>query len=163
MIIFLFTSSKLFSSVIRSVISLIFLVTTKFINSSNPKCVRAINKNTKEVLYFGSITAVQKYLGINNGTVKRVCEGVYGRKSGISNRDGCSYTFEYIEEEELPVDHIKSANIRPKRVSDEDKKKNLMKAIEKWQNKEFKCPNCNKTYKNNYKYLHKKHCNNSQQ
>ena len=124
----------------------------------NPKYVRAINKNTNEVLYFRSMTAVQKYLGIHHATVKRVCEGVYGRKSGISKKDGCSYTFEYIKEEELPVDHIKSANIRPKRVSDEDKKKNLMKAIEKWQNKEFKCPNCNKTFKNSYKYLHKKHC-----
>ena len=131
-------------------------------NHENRKCVKAINKNTNEVSYYNSMYAVQQHLSINVGIVKMVCEGINNTKSGVSKKDGHSYTFKYIKQEELPDNYKKSANIRPHRVSDEDKKKNHSEAIKKWQNKEFKCLNCNKTFKNNYKYLHKKYCKNSQ-
>ena len=117
----------------------------------NRKCVKATNKNTNEVTYFKSMSAVTQHLGINTGLVKMVCEGLNYCKSGLSEKDGYSYTFEYIKQDDLPSDHKKSANIRPK-MSDEDK----------WQNKEYKCPNCYKTIKNKSKYLHKKHCQKSQ-
>ena len=131
-------------------------------NHENRKCIKAINKNTNEVSYYNSMYAVQQHLSINVGIVKMVCEGINNVKSGVSKKDGHSYTFKYIKQEELPDNYKKSANIRPHRVSDEDKKKNHSEAIKKWQNKEFKCLNCNKTFKNNYKYLHKKYCKNSQ-
>ena len=131
-------------------------------NHENRKCVKAINKNTNEVSYYKSMYAVQQHLSINVGIVKMVCEGINNVKSGVSKKDGHSYTFKYIKQEELPDNYKKSANIRPHRVSDEDKKKNHSEAIKKWQNKEFKCLNCNKTFKNSYKYLHKKYCKNSQ-
>ena len=104
------------------------------------------------------MSAVQQHLGINAGIVKMVCEGLNHCKLGVSKKDGHSYTFQYIKQDDLPTDHKKSANIRPKRVSDEDKKKHQMETIKKWQSKEFKCPYCRKVYKNNYKYLHKKNC-----
>ena len=131
-------------------------------NHENRKCVKAINKNSNEVSYYNSMHAVQQHLGINAGIVKMVCEGLNNYKSGVSKKDGHSYTFQYIKQEKLPDNYKKSSNIRPHRVSDEDKQKHHLEAIKKWQKKEYKCLNCNKTFKNGYKYLHKKHCKNSQ-
>ena len=127
-------------------------------NRKNRKCVKATNKNTNEVTYFKSMYAVKQFININPAIVKMVCDGIKYYKSGVSKKDGCSYTFEYVREDELPSNHKKSANTRPKRVSDEDKKKNNAERVKKWQNKEYKCPNCDKVYKNSYKYLHKKRC-----
>ena len=79
-------------------------------------------------------------------------------KSGISKKDGQRYTFEYVKKEDLPDDYKKSANIKPKRVSDEDKKKNRLESFKKWQNKEYTCQKCGNSYKNNYKYQHNKRC-----
>ena len=121
-------------------------------NHENKKCVRATNITTKEVSYFYSMYAVQQHLQINAGIVKMVCEGINNCKSGNSKKDGCSYTFEYIKQDDLPDDYKKN------RVPDEDKKKNQMKAVKKWQNKQYKCPRCDKTLKNNYKYVHNKKC-----
>ena len=128
-------------------------------NCENKKCVKAINKNTNEVSYYNSMYAINQHLGINAGIVKMVCEGTNNCKSGISKKDGDSYTFEYIKKEDLPDNYKKSSNIRPRRVSDEEKKK---KQIE-WWNKDWQCLNCEKIYKNNYRYVHKKNCKNSQQ
>ena len=52
-----------------------------------------------------------------------VREKINNRKTGISKTDNCKYVFKYIQKDELPEDHKKSANIRPKRVSDEEKKR----------------------------------------
>ena len=87
-------------------------------------------------------------------SILRVCERINYRKSAASKKDGCSYTFEYIKQDELPANHIKSKNIRPKRVSDEEKKKKRME----WWNKEYECPKCSKIIKNNSKYKHIKKC-----
>ena len=106
------------------------------------------------------MSAVQKHLGINAGIVKMVCESLNNCKSGKSKNDGHFYTFEYIKKEDLPADFIKSPNIRPKRVSDEDKKKNKLESIKKWQKKEYQCPSCNKFIKNISKLTHKKACKN---
>ena len=102
--------------------------------------------------------AVQQHLGINAGTVKMVCEGLNNYKSGISKKDGYSYVFQYIKKDDLPDNYNKSANKRPRRVSDEDKKKHQLEAIKKWLKKEYKCPNCGKILKNGYKYVHNKKC-----
>ena len=127
-------------------------------NCKNRRCVKATNKNTNEVTYFYSLYAVNQHIGINAGIVKMVCEGLNNCKSGVSKKDGNSYTFQYIKRDDLPDNYKKSANKRPRKFSDEEKKKHRIE----WLNKEFKCPNCNKTFKNSYKYLHKKHCKNSQ-
>ena len=87
-----------------------------------------------------------------------VCEGINNCKSGVSKKAGHSYTFKYVREDELPSDHKKSANIRPKRIPEEDKKKHNSERVKKWQNKESKCPNCDEFYKNSYKYLQMKKC-----
>ena len=107
--------------------------------------------------------AIQQHIGINAGIVKMVCEGLNHCKSGVSKKDGHRYTFEYVKEEDLPDNYKKSANIRPRRVSDEDKKKHQMEALKKWQIKEYKCPKCSKIMKNNSKYKHNKKCNGQKQ
>ena len=132
-------------------------------NHENRKCVKATNKNTKEVTYFKSMYSIQQHLGINAGIVKMVCEGLNNCKSGVSKKDGHSFTFEYVREDDLPYDYKKSSNIRPKRVPEEDKKKHQMEAVKKWQNKEFKCDNCGKIMKNKIKYVHNKKCDNQKQ
>ena len=121
--------------------------------------MKAINKDTGEILHFNSLYSIQQHIGINAGIVKMVCEGLNNCKSGISKKDGCSYTFEYVKQDDLPSDYKKSSNIRPRRVSDEDKKKNQIEYLKKWQNKEYLCPNCEKVIKNGYKYVHNKKCN----
>lgn len=124
----------------------------------NAKYVKATNCKTNDIIYFNSMYCCVQYLNISNATIKRVCDGVEYRKSGISKKDGCSYKFEYVKKEDMPDNYIKSANIRPKRVSDEDKKKHQMEAVKRYLNKEFVCPRCNKTMKNNNKSYHNKKC-----
>jgi len=128
-------------------------------NHENRKCVKSTNKDTNEVLFFNSLYAVQQHLGINAGSVKMVCEGYHGYKSGVSKKDGHSYTFKYVKKDDLPENHKKSANKRPRRVSDEDKKKHR----KEWQQKEWICPKCGKASKNICKYAHNKHCNSQKQ
>ena len=127
-------------------------------NHENRKCVKATNITTEEDTYFYSMYAVQQHLQINAGIVKMVCEGINNCKSGVSKKDGQHYKFEYVKQDELPDDYKKSANKRPQRVSDEDKKKHQMQAFKKWQQKEYKCPRCDKTLKNGCKYIHNKKC-----
>ena len=110
-------------------------------NNENRKCVKATNKNTNEVSYYYSMYSIQQHLGINAGIVKMVSENLNNCKSGISKKDGCSYTFQYIKQDDLPSDYKKSANIRPRRVPEEDKKKHHIEALKKWQKKEYKCQN----------------------
>ena len=127
-------------------------------NCEKRKCVKAINKNTNEVTYYNSMYAVQQHIGINVGIVKMVCEGLNHCKSGVSKKDGHSYRFQYIKQDDLPDDYKKSANKRPRRVSDEDKKKHHAECVKKWQNKVYICPKCDKTIKNSCKYVHNKKC-----
>ena len=35
--------------------------------------------------------------------------------------------------------------------------------MKKWCNKEYKCPNCDKTMRNGYKYVHNKKCGTQKQ
>ena len=116
-------------------------------NHQNKKSIKATNINNNEVSYYNSLYAVQQHLGKNAGIVKMISEKLNNCKTGISKKDGNSYKFEYVKEEDMPDNYKKSANIRPKRVSDEDKKKHQIEALKKWQNKEFTCQICNKTYK----------------
>ena len=127
-------------------------------NHKNKKCVKAINIETNEVLYFNGMYAIKQHLGINAGIVKMVCENLNNCKTGKSKKDGKSYKFEYIKKEDMPDNYLKSANERPRRVSDEDKKKNQYKASRKWLTKEYKCPRCDKIIQNGSKYAHKKTC-----
>lgn len=130
-------------------------------NHENKKCVKSTNSNTKEVSYYKSMYAVQQHLGINAGIVKMVCEGLNNCKTGISKKDGQNYKFEYVREENMPDDCIQSSKtgaIRQRLLNVEDKKKQQKEAIKRWQNKEFICKTCNKTFKNNYKYVHYKIC-----
>ena len=127
-------------------------------NHQNKKCVKAINTTTEEVSYYNSLYSVQQHLGINAGIVKMVSEGVNRCKSGFSKKDGCSYVFEYVSGQDISdIDNCKkSANIRPRKVF--DKKKHQMEVVKRWQNKEFKCPKCDKILKNGSKYAHNKKC-----
>ena len=127
-------------------------------NHKNRKYVRAKNKDTGEISHFNSLYSIQQRLSINASIVKKVCESWYGYKSGISKKDGCSYTFEYIKEEELPDNHIKSQNIRRKKVSEEEKRKHRLD----WWNKEYKCGKCGTVTKNNSEYRHNKKCHSQQ-
>ena len=132
-------------------------------NHQNKKSIKATNINNNEVSYYNSLYAVQQHLGINAGIVKMISEKLNNCKTGISKKNGNSYKFEYVKEDDMPDNYKKSANIKPKRVSDEDKKKHAKESIQKWKNKEFTCSICNKIYKNGYKYLHTKICERNNQ
>ena len=125
-------------------------------NHQNKKCVKATNSDTNEVSYYNSMYAVQQHLGINAGIVKMVCEKINSCKTGISKIDNHSYKFEYVNEQDMPADYKKSANIRSNRVPVEDKKKHHKEAVKRWQQKEYKCSKCGETYKNSYRFVHKK-------
>ena len=127
-------------------------------NHQNKKCVKATNSDTNEVSYYNSMYAIHQHLGINAGIVKMVCEGINNCKTGISKQDNCHYKFEYVKKEEMPDDHKKSANVRPIRVSVEDRKKRFKESVKRWQNKEYKCFKCGGTFKNGYRFIHKKKC-----
>ena len=99
--------------------------------------------------------AIHQHLGINPGIVKMVWEGLNNCNTGISKKDGSKYTFEYVQPSKLPDNYKKSANKRPKRVTDEDKKQTL----KRWQQIKWICPSCNKTFKNNYKCVHTRNVN----
>ena len=146
-------------------------------NHKNRKCVKAINITTKEVSYFYSMYAVQQHLQINAGIVKMACEGINRVQSGVSKKDGHHYKFEYVEQDVLPDNHIrsglsdeekskyqmyiqamkKSVASRPK-MSDENRKKHHAQSMKKWQQKEYKCPRCDKILKNINKVYHNKKC-----
>ena len=83
--------------------------------------------------------AVKQHLGINTGIVKMVCEKINDCKTGISKIDNHSYKFEYVKKQDMPDNYKKSANKRPKRVSDEDIKKHQKEAVKRWQQKEYVC------------------------
>ena len=127
-------------------------------NHQNKKCVKAIDCETKEVSYYNSMYAIQQHLGINAGVVKMVCEKINGCKTGISKIDNHSYEFEYVDKQDMPDNYKKSANRRSNRVPVEDKKKHKKEAMKRWQQKEYECPKCGKTYKNGYRYVHNKIC-----
>ena len=127
-------------------------------NHQNKKCVKATNSDTNEVSYYNSMYAVQQHLGINAGIVKMVCEKINSCKTGISKIDNHCYKFEYVNKQDMPDNYKKSANRRSNRVPVEDKKKHEKEAMKRWQQKEYKCPKCGKTYKNSYRFVHRKKC-----
>ena len=120
--------------------------------------MKATNNDTNEVSYYNSMYAVSQHLSINAGIVKMVCEKINDRKTGISKIDNHSYKFEYVKKEDMPANFKKSANIRLNRVPVEDKKKHHKEAVKRWQQKEYKCSKCGETYKNSYRFVHKKKC-----
>ena len=127
-------------------------------NHENKKCVRAIKCGTNEVTYFNSMYAVQQHISINAGIVKMVCEGKNNCKKGMSKIDNHFYKFEYVKKEDMPDDYKKSANKRPQRVTKEERERNSKEAMKRWQQKEYECIRCGKTYKNGYKFIHNKKC-----
>ena len=127
-------------------------------NHKNKRCVKAINQVTNDVSYYNSMHAIQKHLCINAGIVKMVCEGLNNCKTGISKKDGQAYKFEYICENELPENYIKSPNIRPKRLSDEKRKLHQKECQKRWMQNSYSYPNCNQIIKNGIKYYHKQKC-----
>ena len=127
-------------------------------NHQNKKCVKATNSDTNEVSYYNSMYAVNQHLGINAGIVKMVCEKINSCKTGISKIDNHCYKFEYVNKQDMPDNYKKSANRRSNRVPVEDKKKHEKEAMKRWQQKEYKCPKCGKTYKNSYRFVHRKKC-----
>jgi hypothetical protein len=89
-------------------------------NHKNKKCVRAVNWEENTESFYDSLSAVKQHLNINPGIVKMACEGLNHVKFGISKKNGCRYKFNYISKEELPEDHKRCANKRPKKKKKED-------------------------------------------
>ena len=118
-----------------------------FNNHEMRKCVKATNEVTREVLYYFSIGSAAKHLEINSASVIRVCEGVI--KSTKSKKDNCSYKFEYVDKN-LKVEFIKT---RLQKTPEE-----IRERMKNYQNKKWTCPNCDKVYRNHYKYRHIKIC-----
>ena len=129
-----------------------------FNNNKRRRCVKATCLKTGETSFYFSMYSVQQHLEIKTASVWKICEKSQYRKSAVSNKNGHSYTFEYIKEEDLPDNYKKSANIRPRKATDEEIKKHRLD----WWNMEYKCLKCSKIMKNNSKYKHNKKCNNQQ-
>lgn len=104
----------------------------------NKKAVKSIKQSTKEVLFFDSKYAAEKNLCLKWSNIYLVCNGL--TKTSVSKQDGCSYKFEYVKKENLSDDYIKSANIKPKKMFDENRKNHQKAAMNIWGNKELFLP-----------------------
>ena len=113
---------------------------------------------TNEIVYYNSLCAVQQHISVNCGIVKMVCEGINNCKSGISKINGHRYSFEYVRPEDMPVDYKKSANIRPRKYTIDEKKQMQNLRYKEWAKKLYNCPRCGQSIKNGSKYLHNKKC-----
>ena len=129
---------------------------TTFNTRHNRKSVKSTNKSTKEINYYFSMYSAEQQLNICRQSIQKVCDCI--TNSALSKKDGHSYTFEYIKEEDLPVNYIKSKNIRPRKKTD----KQIKERIKNYQTKDWKCPKCDKVLRNNSKYQHKKICSSQQ-
>ena len=120
---------------------------------NNRKCLKSINLTTKEVQYYFSLASAAKHLDINPSSIWKVCESIY--KSALSKKDGYRYSFEFIKEDDLPPNYIKSKNIRLRRKTDEQ----IKERRKNYNTKDWQCHFCKKVLQNNSKYYHRKHCN----
>ena len=102
--------------------------------------------------------SVKQHLGINPGLGKMIAEGLNKCKTAISKLNQQSYKFEYINEALLPENHFKSANIRPRKYSDEERKNVQKERLKKWSQQTFSCPHCQKQMKNSGKSIHLQSC-----
>ena len=118
----------------------------------NRKCLKSINKSTKEVQYYFSLASAAKHLDINPSGVWKVCENI--QKSALSKKDNCWYKFEYVDKN-LPVNFIKSKNIRLRKKTDQQ----IKERERNYRTKDWQCDFCKKVLQNNSKYYHRKHCN----
>lgn len=86
------------------------------------KCVKATNYDTKEVTYYNSLTAGNRYLGINPGSVKMICDKKNGYKTiSVSKNNGCKYKFEYIDEGKIPdICFIRKSRDSYKNITDDE-------------------------------------------
>ena len=91
-------------------------------NHQNKKYVKAANCETNEITYSNSFYVVNQRLGINPGIVKMSAEGLNDCKTGISKKNNQAYKFEYIQKEDMPDNYLQSANIRPRKYTDEERK-----------------------------------------
>ena len=122
-------------------------------NFHDTKCVKSIDIETGEETYFNSMYITSKNLGINIGMISKIIRNETYHKTGISKKDGKRYKFEFVKKEGMPDDYIKSANIRPKRISAEEKARRKADRL----NKLFVCK-CGGSYKHQYKNVHKRYC-----
>ena len=67
-------------------------------NHKNKKKVKSINLLTNEEVIYNSLYSVNKFLSVNAGLVKMICEGFKYCKSATSKKDGQKYKFEYVNE-----------------------------------------------------------------
>ena len=79
-------------------------------------------------------------------------------QTAISKFNQQAYRFEYIDEALLPDNHFKSANIKPRKYSDEERKIVEKGRLKKWGKQPFSCPHCKKQMKNYCKSIHLKSC-----
>ena len=121
-------------------------------NNEKRKCVKATNEVTREVSYYYSMYSASQHLEIHYRSIQDVCEKI--TKSALSKKDNCWYKFEYINKD-LPINFIKSKNIRPRRKTDEQ----IKERIKNYQTRDWKCPNCDKIFRNFSRFYHRKHCN----
>lgn len=127
-------------------------------NHANKKAIKGVNLSTNQEYYFSTIYATSRYLDINPGIISMCSQHMKNCKTGISKKDKCHYSFEFIHEKDLPADHIKSQHKKPNKFTDVERKIKQKERINKWQKQDYCCSDCKKTYKNSYRYAHKKHC-----
>ena len=99
----------------------------------NPKCVKAINIETKEITYYKSIYATKQDICVNSRCVMDCCLGIY--KSSTSKKNGQKYRFEYVKKEDIPEEDI----LKKEKLSEEEKRKRKSKYNI---NKEWYCNIC---------------------
>lgn len=101
-------------------------------NHQNKKKINGINLETGGELFFNSLYSVNQDLRINPGLIKMNIEVSNNVKTFILKKTGKRYRFKYIDL--LPDKYLKSANIKPKRVTAQEKENNQKAASERWLN-----------------------------
>ena len=119
------------------------------------KCVKATDKETKDVSYYYSMYACEKHFGVSVAMILKICQKLPYHKFSKSKKDGKWYKFEVIDEDDLPLNYIKCDHKRPRTKTDDE----IKERIKNYNIKDWKCPKCEKVIRNYCRYYHKKHCN----
>ena len=121
----------------------------------NRRPIKATNLNSNEISYYYSMHCAGKLLDICTPSIQQVCKKI--TKKTYSKNKKCYYTFEYVDKDSN-YDFIKSSGIRPRKVSDEDKKKHRVE----YDTKDWQCQKCSKIIKNYSRFNHIKKCSSQQ-
>lgn len=86
-------------------------------NHKNRKCVKAINEDTDDDIYYNILYSVQQNLKINAGILKIICEGLNKYKTGMSQKGSYNYKLKYVKAEGMPDNYKTCSKTGSKRTN----------------------------------------------